>query len=85
MAAIVAIFGTKPGLEQMLKRVRQEYHCTALYRLAASWFIAVLTAWTLATVVDRLVPVKNSTGVARTPAEVLSTFDGVYYAAIAST
>lgn len=62
-----------------------KYYCPASYGLVASWITAVLTTWSLATVIDRFVPVERSTGVARTTAEVLSTWDGANYSVIAST
>jgi hypothetical protein len=53
-------------------------------RLIASWILAVLTAWILAAVVDRFVPPARTSGMPRSPVAVLSTWDGLHYASIAS-
>lgn len=47
------------------------------------WFITVLIVWILAAVVDDYIPPVRGAGISRTPVEVLSTWDGRWYADIA--
>jgi hypothetical protein len=51
--------------------------------LFVAWFVAALAVWILAGVVDELIPPARAVGSARTPVEVLSTWDGRWYANIA--
>jgi hypothetical protein len=53
--------------------------------LFLAWFVAVVTVWLLAVLVDGLVPPAHGGDIPRAPVEVLSTWDGRWYANIATT
>ena len=57
--------------------------CVRFQSLIAGWFIVVLTVWILAAVVDQYIPPARGAGISRTAVEVLSTWDGRWYADIA--
>jgi Gpi18-like mannosyltransferase len=64
-------------------QVDHRNQCVRFQSLIAAWFVVVLTVWILAAVVDQCVPPVRNAGISRTPVEVLSTWDGRWYADIA--